>query len=255
MSVLSLSLPRCYSTALLLSVTNAKSFDICLHEPTVRPYCENKFKDITKGWFVDGFPTYQDYDNFLKNYYSKSIFIKDMVFSSKDWVKENISKYNFIILLWIRDPYAALMSVYNKLNGDDPNPRLRDTSSYRDMYNLYLYLKQNNIKIYILDMDNLIINPSQYLLNISKLLNIKNFGSTNWDKLDCNQLKQWKESKTMDQIKHWHGDAVDSTGFIAAKVKIVDFKDVKAKDMDYIKQLYEENLYYYSLLNKDKILF
>lgn len=250
--VISLSLPRCRSVALLLSVTNGKSFDICLHEPTIRPYCEVKFKGITKDWFIGGFNTFKEYEDYLLQNTNKSIFIKDMIFSCENWIIENISKYkDAIILLWIRNPYESLISVYNKLEGDNPNPRLENTSNYRNMYNVYMKLRDKN-KVYILDMDELVGNPKEYLSKVSLLLNLKEFGTYNWDKFNSKLLEGWKESKTLEQVKHWHGDALDSTGFISSKVREIDFKGVKLEDLDYIKNLYTNNLYYYSLLKNEK---
>jgi hypothetical protein len=182
----SLSLPRARSVAILLSVTAAKSFDLCLHEPTIRPYDTIKYPNLTHDWFINqGFATFVEYENYLNRELSKGqrIFIKDMIFSTEDWLLRYLplSPHKATILLWLRDPYTTLISLYQRYHGHNWDLILDQVANYKAMFELYLKFKSSGddrTEVYIFDSDQLVRHPEAYLSKVTAKLGLSKFGLT-----------------------------------------------------------------------------
>jgi hypothetical protein len=254
--VISLSLPRTRSVALLQSVAAAGSFSVCLHEPTIRPYDIVHYPEIAREWFIDGFENFDSIITFIREKLGEgqAIFIKDMVFSASEWLLENrLTFLPAIILLWLRHPYPQLFSLVAKAQPLYPvNPVIGNICDYRELRNVYVSLKSTH-RVYLCNMDVLLSNPVAYLEKLRRLLGLSTpFGKTNWNPITSEQARaQWKESKKQDQFMFWHGDAANSTGFNPPKNTTFDdtsFDFVSPEYREYIRNLYTANKQIYGEL-------
>ena len=257
---ISLSLPRCRSVMILQSVFAAGSYDICLHEPTIRPYDTIHFSVITADWFIDGFVDFTHLETYLENNVKqgKHIFIKDMVFSCAEWLTttqlwERIGEPT--ILLWLRNPCDGLISFF-RMSQDISDERIVDQlCNYESMLKLRNEL---GFRIHILDSDTLVSQPAEYLAMIAKRLDRPVFGNTTWQPLTHAQMvEHWKEGKRIDLVTRWHGDALTSAGF-KANYHRTDVPDILptidgVKNKTYLQQVYSRSLQAYRMLlaNKD----
>lgn len=216
---ISLSLPRCRSVTLLQSVYAAKSYDIVLHEPTIRPYDYIHYRELTKDWFIGGFATFQELEDFIETNIKagKNIFIKDMIFSASNWLLttklwERIPKPT--VLLWLRNPYHLLRSFYKVVIDMNKDSLTMSLCNYETMLCLRTELKKADFTTYVWDSDALVQDPERYLRSIASVLKIPKFGIVKWDPITAEQMvSQWKESKKKEYVLTWHSDAMGSNGY------------------------------------------
>lgn len=208
---ISLSLPRTASVALLRSVDFGGQYDVLLHEPTVRSYDRIHFPEFEQEHFIKGWTTYEQLTEFVLSQLSanKRVFIKDMVFSAKSWVPELIKQVScpVQILLWIREPGAQLQSFMSKAYSA-PVETFYQTSRLQDLLDLYTTLAPK-IPTFICDHGRM---NYEYMQRLGLLLKLPgSLGSEFW--VPCTNLDRYYEGKKPESVRHWHGDAMASSGF------------------------------------------
>lgn len=220
---ISLSLPRCRSVTLLQSVYAAKSYDIVLHEPTVRPNDALNNRELTRDWYIGGFASFRELEDYLETNIKagKNVFIKDMVFSASEWLQttklwERIPKPT--VLLWIRNPKDVITS-FNRVIADMKIDNMTSMlCNYNSMLDLHTAVK-TKFRTLVYDSDVLVATPERYLKIIAVNLDMPVFGVLSWQPITAEQMVEyWKESKKKEHVFRWHSDAINSSGFTSAKV-------------------------------------
>lgn len=145
---------------------------------------------------------------------------------------------NFILpfknIFLIRDPARILWS-FNKVIKEIH----LDDIGIKQEYDIYTFLKEHNQKTVIINSDELLMNPPQYLKRICEDLSI------DYDE----RMEKWEAGPRIEDgvwANHWYKNVHKSTGFIKQKS---DFKGLP----NHLKKIYEEALPYYEILNKHTI--
>lgn len=257
--VISLSLPRTYSVAIFQAFANGSYFNKSYHEPSIQPYDGTKYPEITKDWFVYDSQSIYTFGK-LSQVISKElqtgkrIFIKDMVFSSMNWLlTADWLPQNTVFLFWIRNPWDQMCSLYPKLS--DRVSIMDEISSYRELECMRNRLKEKGFRTLVCDADEMLWEPQEFLGNLCSQIKLPTSAfTTHWSTLTPQKTReQYGEAKTDQMIEPFHGEALKSKGFQKyhpASKLVNDYTYFPSEDRFYLIQFYQDNLKYYTQLRK-----
>lgn len=255
MLCLSLSQTRHRSLATLQSAQAACNWSHLVHEACVRPYDTIHYPELTKDWFNSGFSTYDELTATVTKWISsgQSTFIKDMAFAAEPWLDDALGiTPSVVVLLWIRDPYAQLVSAYRTFGLVDGFDVVCDLGTVARIFDR---LMSSGHRVIVCDSDDLASNPAPYLGVLGNILRLKRpLGATHWTTTTAEEMKsRWYESKTIELVNKMHADGMNSTHFTPPVPLVPDFSHFDPAHREPLRALYESNLKWYETLKKYSI--
>lgn len=163
-------------------------------------------------------------ENLLHQAILQNIFIKEMPFLAQSFLQDNLTfiqnpQVQFVFL--IRNPHDVLIS-FNKcwpLSQKEANIQ-EPALDYELLYNLYAMItKHTTKKPYIIISENICSETSTTIQNFCTATNIPfDPSQLSWNDAGDNfNVSIWEEAKKADPVKHWHENALRSTGFQQVK--------------------------------------
>ncbi|NGX57287.1 MAG: hypothetical protein K940chlam3_00177 [Chlamydiae bacterium] len=251
--------PRALSTVFLRMMESRGDF-IVYNEPTIPVYDRVHYRELTKEWFrEDSYVTFDDVKKTIYDSAKKShVFIKDMSFSSHDYILEDFSfmsdpRIHFIFL--VRNPHHTSISFYRKNGGIVP--KTSDLIGLQKLYEEYETIRKiNSNGVKIIFSEQVYEEPKRTMYAYCDYLKIPFTEKTfKWRKHNehFNGHNQWNEQKIGTHIHHWHGRAIESEKIGKPSIYEVDevgnptFMEISDDDhRSVMKEAYEENLIYYN---------
>lgn len=255
-----ISPPRSMSVAFLRMMDARGDFTV-LHEPTVRPYDNIHYPELTKDWWnTTAFNTFDEVEeHILQKSKNTNVFVKEMTFSSAEFLQRTgmLKQPNVHTIFLLRNPHHVVISFYNKCNAI-PNEYSR-LIGYKETYELFKYaLVHGSHKPIILRTEDLYTQPKKTVRAICKALDIAfKPESLHWQDLGpgFSGEHEWREIKRTDLFQYWHGDAIKSTGFSKPRSYNVDeqgnptFEEIANQEhRNACIDAYEKNLSWYTKL-------
>jgi len=268
--IIQVSPPRSLSTCFLRMMQERGDFQI-MNEPFIAAFCKTH-GDAPK-FRPESFCTADQVKEAIwyKAKQGSNLFVKDMSCAVLDALTVDdalLSCPEVYFIALIRNPHHALISFYKKILVLDGGTRVRnfnkmaDCFGYKEMYELIKVLKQHARNGVILTLsEDLEINPHAAVRRICEHCGIEfKPESLSWSPLgaDFTGVEEWHEGKIAKATHFWHGDAINSTGFIALPSYHVDrygdptFSEIKSLyDRTLCMRAYGENKRYYDLIVKE----
>jgi hypothetical protein len=239
------------------------------HEPTVSVYHKAHNYNFSHDWFKEGaFQTFEDVKKALFDGDS-NVFVKEISFHLAEFIDEDLIKnprVYFVFLL--RDPHASVVSLYSKIQAIAGNCDNVDdwhlAVGYKSMVDIYQKIKAfGGRKPLILFSEELAAKPREVVAKFCNYAEIPfKAEALAWESLgpDFDAYSFWNESKRVDFIYHWHGDALQSTGFHPLRTYEVDnqghptFVEVKDhRDREECQKAYQGSLPFYHFLQAESM--
>ena len=199
--------PRNLSTALMYSFAQRED-SIVLDEPFYAYYLHNAPLEVThpvNESILESMPTNENevIDKIEELAENKIVFVKGMAHHFLSEKPEHILNWSNIIL--IRHPKKLIASFSKVIE----NPSITDIG-IKKASEMFLFLKQNNRTPIVIDSDELLVNPSQYLQKLCELLDIP-FSETmlSWEKDGIPEDGVW--------APFWYKNVHNSEGFAVQK--------------------------------------
>lgn len=195
--------PRNLSTALMYSFAQ-RSDMVVLDEPFYGYYLENASLENFHPSQDEILLTMELNENRIVNNINslsreKNVFVKGMAHHYLDNDPKFILEWENILL--IRHPKKLITSFSKVIN----RPTLSDIGIKKSS-ELFLYLKKNNKTPTVIDSDELLKNPRNYLMKVCERLEIP----------FTEEMLQWRKGPIPEDgiwAKHWYGSVHNSEGF------------------------------------------
>jgi len=165
--------------------------------------------------------TYADINaKILQKAASQNIFIKEMPFLAKDFLLNNstlIKNPDIHFVFLIRNPHEVLLS-FNKcwpISQNEVSVQA-EAVDYKVLFNLYTHIEQHATKKpYIIISEDICSNPAKTIQDFCTVTDIPfDTSKLEWRDLGDNfDITAWNEDKKAAPVKHWHENAIRSTGF------------------------------------------
>ncbi len=256
--------PRSLSTVFLRMMDHRGDCAI-FNEPTVCPYDRIHYKEFTESWFVEGVPeTYVEVKEKLYEAQKNSpVFVKEVTFSFLDFLidqPEVVKNPTVHFVFLVRHPHATAVSFYLKV--EEIIDGMADLIGYEKFYKIFSLVNRdspNSVKVIF--SQELADNPFKVVKDYCEHFKLSfKEDHLHWEPYgeDFGGIKEWNESKVVRLLKLWHGNAIQSSGFVQPTVYDVDekghptFAEVKNSDhRDAMMQIYSENLLWYEKFVED----
>ena len=215
-----ISTPRSGSTAALRCFETQGVFEI-FHEPSIKPHEFKKRWGLTSFMFrsdhpIDTFPQLES--TLLETSKYRPIYVKDIAYSSIDWLKQSSLLTNpqvhFVFL--IRNPYDQLVSLCKQFSSMNIPPKMvGDVYDYQLLADLIEVCRSKAPnRTLVMETECLCQYPEKMMNIISNQVGISLPIELTWNpKCDHFDGSEWHESKKPDSFRKWHRDAISSTGF------------------------------------------
>lgn len=265
--IIQVSPPRCLSTASLRMWQSRGDFTV-MNEPFIAAWVSQNVSDkvLTSSWWRSDAPlSYLEVEQKIVDLAKNGpVFVKEESFVIFDFLKQNPEfLYNpdvhFIFL--IRNPHHAIISFYKG------NQKIIERFSYLVGYQpcyetLNMVLQASTNTPIILCAEDLYNYPYVTAQELCKKLEISfTENMLQWQDLGASftGVNEWHELKNPDLTHHWHGAAINSSGFHQPTLYDVDkdnnptFSEIaNEEDRQACISAYYTNKLYYDLLLKEK---
>lgn len=219
-----ISTPRSLSTGFMRMMQERGDFEI-FHEPSTAPFDAVHYKSFYKETFrEDCFQSYEEItESIIAESKNANVFIKEISFCFHEYLtKENplLQKAHFAFL--VRKPQDVVLSFYRK---NSPVSWIEHLSGYKQLLELFeLVADHGGYTPYLFFSEDLGEDPVRSVELFCNYMDIEfKPESLHWEKLeDSFDGKIWRDGKKPEAIRHWHGDAIQSTGFVTLKTVAVD---------------------------------
>ena len=184
----------------------------------------------------------------------KIVFVKEMGFAAKQYLfsvdLENCVYSPVIVLFLVRNPHAALASLYNKR--PELFPVLEDWMSYEDMWKLFVHTCNSALyHPYVIIAEDLAQDPVDTIKKFCDFCEISfDEKSLHWDRLSDSMPSDHPWNNDVGHL--WFSDLLQSTGFCKPHAYDVDAAGeptfIEIHDIDHravYQQLYTRNKPYY----------
>jgi sulfotransferase family protein len=259
-----ISPPRSLSVAFLRMMEARGDFEV-FQEPSQKAYCIIHYPDLLKKWFLVDVPsTFNEVKNkiFQAAEY-RNVFVKEMSFGVRDFLigdSEIITSPHVRFIFLLRNPHHTVISFYKK-NGKIPQ-NFSFLCGYQATYDiLQAVLAHAVYKPLIIYSEDLYERPQEIAQQICNYLEIPFIQeSLSWQDLgaDFSGHEEWHEAKYKENMQHWHGEAIRSSGWGKPSTYEVDdsnqptFSEVtNPEHRNACKKAYEENKIFYDLIKSE----
>ena len=256
--------PRSLSVAFTRMMQERGDHEV-FHEPSQYAYDMCYYPDIAEAWYKkDSYATFNDVKTALYiGAAKKPVFAKEISFAVEEFLEKNldfIKDENVQFAFLMRNPHHAVISFYKKLNYIPSEfDFLIGYESLNHIFQLVLeYSKNKPVIIFTEDLYN---NPEGTVEAFCSAVGIPFLPhSLHWSNLgsEFDGKDEWHELKYKEFVHHWHGDAIQSTGFAKPLQYELDsqgkptFAEIKnPKDREECLKIYLHNLHFSELLKKE----
>ncbi len=261
--------PRASLVEFLRMVGNRGDFKV-MHIPANWAYCHaHNYTDIAKGWYREDAPTTyaQAKADILKEVEKAPVFVGENTHTAKDFLeydKDFIKDPRVQLVFLISNPHRAIIEYYEKKkNYFDklPSSQLSESIGLKDLYKLLEDMKKNGLTLpLIIKSEDLYYTTKEAVQSVCDYLHVPfKEESLHWKDISENFSSftdlGWYTIELTECSKHWHGDAIKSTGFSEPQAYALDknhnptFEEISNPEHRRIcMQAYEENIAYYKLL-------
>ena len=269
------STPRSLSTA-FVRMMKARGDCEVFSEPSQRAFHLVRYPKGVDNWFTkEGAATFKEVQERLNETLAQNhVFAKEMSFAVVDFLKEDhdfIKNEDVHFVFLVRNPHPVMVSLYLKYVELDENCTLQnkstleefeDTAGFPSLYealNLIKAISPNPVTVLL--TEDLCNNPYEAVQSLCERLEIPFLeASLHWEGGESGFAdgRKWHELKNPEQAKHWHGDAINSTGFGRPRSYTVDavgqplFSEAKSpEDQALLQEIYaRSNAHYQAFLNE-----
>jgi len=257
--------PRSLSVAFLRMMEARGDFGI-FNEPAQYAYDKIYYPELTKEWFrAEAASTYSELKEQLYGQaQSRQIFVKEMSFAVEEFLAQNldfIKNPDVHFVCMIRNPHHSVISYYNKIRMVCENASY--IVGYKACYNIVeLVKKYSPNQLTIIHTEDLYNNPHKTIEKFCEELSIpfKPEALTWSAESSAFDGNRWHEIKHNPILHHWHGEAIRSSGFGKPHEYNVDAHGqptfIEIENLEHrkkFKEIYQENLHYYNLINKSEL--
>ncbi len=239
-----------------------------MHIPANWAFCHvNNFTHLTKGWYRDDAPTTyaKAKEDILKEAEKADVFVGENSHTAVEFLEQNKDfmkdpRVQFVFL--VRDPHCVTISYYDrkkdyfeKLTTEE----FSESIGFKRMHLLLDELKQCGKKPLIIDSKDLYYKTKETVQELCSYLSIPFIErSLQWKDIseNFNSFEGWYTIELTDCAKHWHMDAIRSTGFTKPVQYAIDekgnptFEEIaNPQHRQTCIKIYKENLSYYKLLS------
>lgn len=215
-----ISPPRSLSTAFTHMIQERGDFEI-FHEPSMYAYDKIHYPEYAKKTYrSDSFESFDEVKRaVLAACKKRPVFVKEMSFAVVDALlkdPEFIQNEKIWFVFLVRNPHHSIISFYNKLQ---MIPEGFDTLvGVESLFCLYEALKcQLKNPPVLIRAEELYTNPYASIKALCEMLQIPFMAhALSWERLGdaFDSHEAWHELKqSIDDVQHWHGDAITSTHF------------------------------------------
>jgi hypothetical protein len=265
--IIQVSPPRCLSTACLRMWQAHGDFEV-LNEPFISAFIGQSpaDKQLTANWWRDGAP--QSYDEAWQRIVDlaehKPVFVKELGFILAPYLINNPEiiqnpQVHFVFL--IRNPHSVIISDYQGHGKIIEN--FIYLAGFKPCYDIFKMVKHDGAhNPVIICAEDLYAHPNKTAEQLCKNLEIPFTQSMlQWKNLGTSfeGVKEWHELKNPELTHHWHGAAIQSTGFHEPHTYEVDengkptFSEVTDEnDRKVCFEAYNFNKEYYELFLREK---
>lgn len=210
-----LSPARSGSTAIMRCLDETSLFTV-FHEPFVEPWNTENLGEKTSGWYATRNSYRELEERILKAAEETPVLVKEMVFASADWLEHHSQlrgRKNVYFVFLLRQPYDELVSVVKRYESLGlPNNNFPFVSDYSRMEQLFNACVESKSPTRICSAERLLAHPSE-LQAVLRWVNLDAKIPTSWTaKSDSFNGSEWSESKYLQDFRHWHSAALNSTG-------------------------------------------
>tara|TARA_B100001248_G_scaffold260540_1_gene249009 strand:+ start:27738 stop:28658 length:921 start_codon:yes stop_codon:yes gene_type:complete len=254
---------RSLSTVFTRMMSERGDFDV-YSEPAQRAFM-NKYWPKSNSLFNESSPV--DFEALkallMQGKESRNIFAKEMGYAVKDFLREDpsiLKDPNVHVAFLVRKPHSVTLSRYfrNKdlVSTIEQLDRTRLVMGFEGVYEVLKLAKQYSPNpVTIILSEDLADHPEQVLHQFCDRVGIPFLKeSLQWEDGGDNfqGATAWHEAKTPENMYHWHGHAINSTGFGKPTEYELDAKGVPtfgevedAGNRERLRGVYLENLFFY----------
>jgi hypothetical protein len=262
--VILISPPRSLSTAFLRMMAARGDYH-CFNEYFTLSYAYKTAPQVVENWLRPHSPLPQTFETIktLLNHTAKTspVFVKEQSFPMLDFLSHDddfVAQKNVYLIFLMRNPHDCIISYYRGLNHRIIE-HLLPWLGFEAAYKTFKIAQQKAYnKPLILKAEDLCNQPEMTTRLLCNYLTIP-FKKTmlDWPPLafDFTGVHEWGELKNIEQLKHWHNNALYSTTFTQPKKYDIDtygvptFNEItSAEDKESCKKIYKESVHYYNLL-------
>jgi hypothetical protein len=189
------------------------------HEPATPCFGFKYAKQYWDIWAEDGVcEHYPDmHKKIMEAHQQGHVIIKDMItpfFSEALTSFKDVDPKCIYPIILIRNPITALNSMYTKMGTIDP--KVEKFLGYDSILPIINTFSAMGVRApLVFDSDDLVRSPEATISQIRDFTGLDIPFKPTWDPLpsEFDFKTEWHEYKKRDQIYHWHGDAIMSSGF------------------------------------------
>jgi len=262
-----ISPPRSLSVAFLRMMHTRGDFAI-MNEPSQMAFINVKgFKTVSTWFKPEALPTFNHVkDAIIRTSQTQHVFAKEMAFAIEEFHcndQELMKLPNAYFVFLVRNPHHTILSMYKKHVLFHPSADHLDAIlGYHNLWNIIQTVDAHAAnKPYIIYTEDLYTDPYNSIKQFCEHIGIEfKPAALSWPSLEHSNFdvaKEWSEVKYPEFVSHWHGDAMNSTGFAKPQSYEVDqdgnptFSEVQnAEHREMCRTIYYDQLQYYQLICK-----
>lgn len=191
------------------------------------------------------------------------VFAKEMSFAVDDFLLHDdafLKNEQVHCVFLMRNPHHSLLSLYKGLN--DYVRDFEIIAGFEQLHMIFEHVKSHAAnKPVILCTEDIYQKPEQTVRAFCAAVDIPFIPEAlKWQILgtNFNAQAEWHEIKNNEGMYHWHGDAMNSTGFSNPHVYAVNeageptFEEVREEHKELVTKMYQKSLKFYRLMKNEQ---